>query len=77
VSVELADHDGALSVIARTPIRVSPLGVTERRSGTLLDRLTTAQTTIRERVLQLTGSSIDKVDLQITSADVRERKRVA
>ena len=77
VSVELADHDGALSVIARTPIRVSPLGVTERRSGTLLDRLTTAQTTIRERVLQLTGSSIDKVDLQITSADILERKRVA
>jgi hypothetical protein len=77
VSVELADRDGALNVIAKTPIRITPLGLPTRSSGTLLERLTSAQSTIRDRVLQLTGSSIDRVDLQITGAELRERKRVS
>jgi hypothetical protein len=78
VSVELNDHDGALVVVARTAIRVTPLGVAEPGSGaTLLERLSAAQTTIRERVLRMTGSSIARVDLRITSADLRERRRVA
>lgn len=77
VSVELADRDGALSVVAKTPIRISPLGVPIRSTGTLLERLSSAQSTIRSRVLQLTGSAIDRVDLQVTAADIRERKRVS
>ncbi|GAA0965981.1 hypothetical protein [Frigoribacterium faeni] len=77
VSVELADRDGALSVVAKTPIRISPLGVPTRSTGTLLERLSSAQSTIRSRVLQLTGSAIDRVDLQVTGADIRERKRVS
>lgn len=78
VSVELHDHDGRLVVVARTAIRVTPLGVDEAGSGaTLLERLSTAQTTIRERVLRITGSTISRVDLRITSADLRERRRVA
>lgn len=78
VSVELADDDGSLTVIAKTPIHVRPLGDVGRRSGgTLLERLTAAQTTIRERSLQLTGSTIGRVDLRITGVDLRERKRVS
>jgi len=77
VSVELADRDGALTVVAKTAVRITPLGVQARSTGTLLDRLTTAQTTIRQRVLQLTGSTIDRVDLQVTRAELRERKRVS
>ncbi|AMM22208.1 hypothetical protein AX769_03410 [Frondihabitans sp. PAMC 28766] len=78
VSVELADVDGSLTVIAKTPIHVTPLGEVARRSrGTLLERLTAAQTTIRERCLQLTGSTIGQVDLRITGVDLTERKRVS
>jgi hypothetical protein len=78
VSVELADDDGSLTVIAKTPIHVRPLGdVGRRSSGTLLERLTAAQNDIRERCLQLTGSTIDRVDLRITGVDLRERKRVS
>lgn len=78
VSVELTDDDGSLAVLAKTPIHVSPLGEVGRRSsGTLLERLTAAQTTIRDRCLQLTGSSIGRVELRITGVDLRERKRVS
>lgn len=78
VSVELADTDGSLTVMAKTPIHVSPLGDVGRRSeGSLLERLTAAQTTIRDRCLQLTGSTIGQLDLRITGVDLRERKRVS
>lgn len=78
VSVELHDDEGRLVVVARTAIRVTPLGVAPAGSGgTLLERLSAAQTTIRERVLRITGSTIARVDLRITSADLRERRRVA
>ncbi|WP_258068397.1 hypothetical protein [Rathayibacter sp. AY1E2] len=78
VSVELDDEGGRLHVVARAPIHVTPLGETGRRSsGTLLDRLSRAQTTIRSRCLELTGSTIGRVDLRITGADLRERRRVS
>ncbi|MCJ1697202.1 MULTISPECIES: hypothetical protein [Rathayibacter] len=78
VSVDLDDDGGSLHVVAQAPIRVSPLGETDRRSsGTLLDRLAEAQTLIRDRCLELTGSSIGRVDLRITGVDLRERRRVS
>jgi hypothetical protein len=78
VVVELADDDGSLAVVAKTPIQIRPLGETGRHSGgSLLERLSAAQTTIRDRCLQLTGSTIGRVDLRITGVDLRERKRVS
>ena len=78
VWVELAVDDGTLSVIARTPIHVSPLGEVGRRSsGTLIERLTAAQSSIRDRTLALTGSTIGRVDLRITGVDLTERRRVS
>lgn len=78
VSVELADDDGTLTVIAKTPIHVTPLGEVGRRSsGTLIGRLTAAQTSIRDRTLELTGSTIGRVDLRITGVDLNERRRVS
>jgi hypothetical protein len=78
VSVELSDDAGSLRVVAETPVHVSPLGESGRRpTGTLLDRLTAAQTAIRQRCLELTGSTIGRVDLRITGVDLRERKRVS
>ncbi|WP_244231740.1 hypothetical protein [Rathayibacter sp. VKM Ac-2804] len=78
VSVELDDDGGKLHVTAQAPLRIRPLGETDRRSsGTLLSRLSTAQSTIRTRCLELTGSTIGRVDLRITGADLRERRRVS
>ena len=77
VSVELADDRGSLTVVAKSPIHVAPLREQSGRSaGTLLERLSAAQTTIRERCLQLTGSTIGRVDLRITGVDLRQGKRV-
>ncbi|MGK9148496.1 hypothetical protein KXS11_12790 [Plantibacter flavus] len=77
VSVELSDARGALTVTANTPVHVSPLGTADGASGTLLERLARAQTTIRERCLQLTGSTIAHVDLHITGAKLEQRRRVS
>jgi hypothetical protein len=76
VSVELSDAQGALTVTASTPIHVSPLGAGSQTSGTVLERLARAQTSIRERCLDLTGSTIGRVDLHITGAKLEERRRV-
>lgn len=77
VSVGLSDARGDLTVTASAPIHVAPLGADARQSGTVLERLSSAQTTIRERCLQLTGSTISRVDLHITGAQLDERRRVS
>jgi len=51
--------------------------VPNRTAGTLLDRLTSAQSTIRQRVLQLTGTEVERVDLQVTGAELSQRRRVS
>lgn len=77
VAVDLVDHDGLLSVVARTPIHLRPLGDPARRTdGTLLERLESAQTSIRDRCLQLSGSTVGRVELRVTGVDLRERRRV-
>ncbi|OUE07559.1 hypothetical protein C5B94_13950 [Clavibacter michiganensis] len=77
VSVTLTDAGGKLTVEARTSIRVPALSDRPVREGTLVERLTTAQTQIRERVLGLTGSTVGRVDLRITGARIQERRRVS
>lgn len=78
VSVDVEDFGSSLAVTARTALRIDPLGTASARPAeSLLDRLSAAQSTIGQRVLQLTGSRIDRVDLRITRADLRTRKRVS
>jgi hypothetical protein len=77
VSVELTDRDGGLTLVASAPVRLAPLGLPDRASGSLLDRLTSAQSTIRQRVLQLTGTDVERVDLRITGAELSRRRRVS
>jgi hypothetical protein len=72
VTVVLADDRGLLGVSALTPIRVRPLGSRPPGSAqgaddTVLNRATMAQTTIRERMLALTGSEVGRVSIRLTS----------
>ena len=67
VTVVLADDRGLLGVSALTPIRVRPLGVPRGADATVLHRATAAQTTIRERMLALTGSEVGRVSIRLTS----------
>ena len=77
VTVTLTDAGGKLTVEARTPIRVPALSDRPVREGSLVERLTRAQTEVRERVLGLTGSTVGRVDLRITGARIQERRRVS
>jgi hypothetical protein len=42
----------------------------------VLSRATTAQSTIRERMLELTGSEVGRVSIRLTSTTTSERERV-
>ena len=77
VSAVTAEELGDLTVIANAPIHVSPLGVDARRGGTILERLARAQSNIREKCLHITGSTITRVDLHITGAQLDQRRRVS
>jgi hypothetical protein len=77
VSVTLADDHGKLAVEARTPIRIPALNARPEAGGTLVERLVEAQTQVRDRVLDLTGSTVGRVDLRITGARIQERRRVS
>jgi hypothetical protein len=67
VTVVLADDEGRLGVSASTPISVRPLGARQDPAATVLSRATTAQSTIRERMLELTGSEVGRVSIRLTS----------
>jgi uncharacterized alkaline shock family protein YloU len=83
VHVELFDRDGLLALQIRTPIRVvsldrvkrAPVAV-ETSGGTLIQRAADAQTTIRERVAELSGATISHVTLRLTEIETQEEKRV-
>lgn len=77
VAVTLSDDHGKLAVEARTPIRIPALAARPDAGGTLVERLVAAQTEVRERVLDLTGSTVGRVDLRITGARIQERRRVS
>ncbi|PRY64692.1 hypothetical protein B0I08_11277 [Glaciihabitans tibetensis] len=82
VAVELSDENGGLTVTVSAPITIAPLlardgftaqkGVTAQRrpTGTVLERAAAAQNTIRERVLELTGSTAAAVNLRLTEARI-------
>ncbi|BAS14732.1 hypothetical protein AHiyo8_30350 [Arthrobacter sp. Hiyo8] len=83
VRAEWSDDDGllALSIVApisvpsltdvlRDPLRVAGYG------GTVWDRAVAAKTAILERVTQLSGSTLSRVDIRISGARVSEGVRV-
>jgi hypothetical protein len=74
VAVDLADDNGQLGVSAATPIRVRPLG---RPQESVLDRATGTQTVIRDRMLDLTGSSVGRVSVRLTAARTSTEGRTA
>lgn len=74
VTVVLADDRGLLGISALTPIRVRPLGSRQSPTATVLHRATSAQATIRERMLELTGSEVGRVSVRITSTTTGSSK---
>lgn len=83
VGVDLDDREGTLAVTVKTPIRVVSLdrvrterSVVQRTGGSIVDRATRAQETIRDRVSALTGFSIGRVAVRITGVNIQPEERV-
>lgn len=78
-----SDDDGLLALSIVAPIRVPSLTEVLRDpprvaeyGGTVWDRAVAAKTAILERVTQLSGSTLSRVDIRISGARVSEGPRV-
>ncbi|MCU1407783.1 MAG: hypothetical protein JWQ43_4086 [Glaciihabitans sp.] len=83
VRVDLTDDAGSLVVHVSSPLRLPSLtripsdaGLVARTGGTVLDRAANAQSKIRARVTELTGSTVSRVAVSITGVEIRQEGRV-
>jgi hypothetical protein len=70
VTVVLADDDGLLGVSATSAIALPSLAGTQRPTTTALDRAAETRSTVRDRMLALTGSTVGIVNLRLTTARI-------
>lgn len=80
VTIDLGDDHGALVVAVSAPVGVHSLagqrdglGLT---SATILERGTSVQNSVWSGLLELTGSSVGRVDVRFTGARITTRGRV-
>jgi hypothetical protein len=80
VAVELGDDNGALLVAVSAPVGIPSLAAAASPRGgsvpTILARASNAQATIRTRVLELTGSTVGRVNVRLVTADIEGHERV-
>ncbi|UKA63123.1 hypothetical protein [Arthrobacter sp. FW306-04-A] len=83
VRAEWSDDDGLLALSVAAPIRVPSLTEVlrdpqriEGLGGSVWDRAVAAKTAILERVTELSGSTLSRVDIRISGARISEGARV-
>lgn len=83
VSLQIDDARGDLSLRVKTPLPVPSLDEigdnphrVESGGGPILERTHRAQEHIRQRVQEITGSTVARVMVEIIGADIRSQKRV-
>lgn len=83
VRVLWADDRGLLALSLSLPVALPPLqtlqrhpGMLERAGGTVWDRAHAAKPVLMQRVSELTGSQLSRVDIRITGALLAEGRRV-
>ena len=83
VSAAITDDQGSLALTVSAPIRVVALtrvnrdpSVVTRTGGTILERAEHARQHIHYRVGELTGSTLSRVTVRLTGADIRPESRV-
>lgn len=78
VSVDIAEAQGGLAVTIGAPLPVPDLDDTDAiRSGkTVLERVATIQSQLRDRIAEVTGRDVHRVNITITGAVMAEKKRV-
>lgn len=78
LTLTLSTGGAGLIIQIRSPLPVPDLDddAAVNASGPIIDRLTRAQATIRERAARIMGRPIARVNIRIDSAEVAERRRV-
>ena len=83
VGAEITDDLGKLALTVSAPIRIVSLtqvhrdpSVVRRMGGTIVDRAEQARQHIQHRVRELTGSTLSKVTVRLTGADIQPESRV-
>ena len=83
VDADLTDHDGTLDLAVHAPITVPSIARTreepralQRSGGSVLERAAAAESTIRDRVRQITDYDIHRVTIRITDVRISMERRV-
>lgn len=79
IKVRLDDDRGGLAVSITTPLPVPSLdgdpGTSRRGGPTVLERLHAARRTVVERMRDVAGREVTRVDIRISTATLAEQKR--
>lgn len=77
VSVDVAEAKNGLAVTIGTPLPVPDLDDTEaiRSGNTVLERVAAIQSQLRDRIAEVTGRDVHRVDITITGAVMAEKKK--
>jgi hypothetical protein len=83
VSADMTDDGGRLDLAIRTSIRVVSIErvqqdphVLDRVGGSITERAARGEAAIIEQVAVMTGSTVSRIALRFTSADIRQERRV-
>ncbi|TFC94110.1 hypothetical protein E3O65_07210 [Cryobacterium breve] len=83
VGAELTDDLGKLALTVSAPIRIASLtrvqgdpSIVSRTGGTIVARAEQARQHIQHRVGELTGSTLSRVTVRLTGADIQPEGRV-
>lgn len=83
VTADLTDEGGRLDLAVRTPIRVVSIGRVQddpgsigRSGGTIVERAARSEAAIIEQVGSITGSTVHRLALRFTEADIKQERRV-
>ena len=83
VSADLIDEGGQLELAVRTPIRVVSITrlqddarAIERSGGSIIRRAKEAEAAIVDQVGSITGSSVSRLAVRFTGAEIKQERRV-
>ena len=83
VRADWSDDDGLLALSLVSPIKIPPLTSILRNpervaifGGSIRDRAVAAKSVILDRVMELSGAQLSRVDIRISGTAVSERGRV-
>jgi hypothetical protein len=83
VSADLTDEAGRLDLAVRTPIRVVSIRrvqddehAIDRSGGSIVDRAARSERQIIDQVGTITGSTVSRLALRLTGAEIKQERRV-